>query len=141
MNGFIQPEDYDASIHAEILDRITRSDTAVVKICEHRAIAEMRGYLGGRYDCDAIFSAEGPDRLPLVVMMAVDITVYHLFCLHNPKAMSDIRRQRYERAVEWLEGVAAQRISIDGAPRLPEEEIHGKAKWKFGSNRKRTQHL
>lgn len=141
MSEFILPEDYDASIHAEILDRITRSDTAVVKICEHRAIAEMRGYLGGRYDCDAIFSAEGPDRLQLVVMMAVDITVYHLFCLHNPKAMSDIRRQRYERAVEWLEGVAAQRISIEGAPRLPDGEIHGKAKWKFGSNRKRTQHL
>lgn len=86
-------------------------------------------------------SARGDDRLQLVVMMAVDITVYHLFCIHNPKAMSDIRRQRYERAVEWLEGVAAQRISIDGAPRLPDEEIHGKAKWKFGSNRKRTQHL
>lgn len=141
MSDFITSEDYDASIHAEILDRITRSDTSVVKICEQRAIAEMRGYLGGRYDCDAIFSARGDDRLQLVVMMAVDITVYHLFCIHNPKAMSDIRRQRYERAVEWLEGVAAQRISIDGAPRLPEEEIHGKAKWKFGSNKKRTQHL
>lgn len=141
MSDFILPEDYDASIHAEILDRITRSDTSVVKICEQRAIAEMRGYLGGRYDCDVIFSARGDDRLQLVVMMAVDITVYHLFCIHNPKAMSDIRRQRYERAVEWLEGVAAQRISIDGAPRLPEEEIHGKAKWKFGSNKKRTQHL
>lgn len=141
MSDFILPEDYDASIHAEILDRITRSDTSVVKICEQRAIAEMRGYLGGRYDCDAIFSARGDDRLQLVVMMAVDITVYHLFCIHNPKAMSDIRRQRYERAVEWLEGVAAQRISIDGAPRLPEEEIHGKAKWKFSSNKKRTQHL
>lgn len=141
MSDFITPEDYDASIHAEILDRITRSDTSVVKICEQRAIAEMRGYLGGRYNCDAIFSARGDDRLQLVVMMAVDITVYHLFCIHNPKAMSDIRRQRYERAVEWLEGVSAQRISIDGAPRLPEEEIHGKAKWKFGSNKKRTQHL
>ena len=141
MNGFIQAKDYDASIHAEILDRITRSDDEVVKICEDRAIAEMRGYLGGRYDCDAIFSARGDDRLPLVVMMAVDITVYHLFSIHNPKAMSDIRRDRYERAVQWMEGVAAQRISIDGAPRLPEEEIHEKAKWKFGSNRKRTQHL
>lgn len=141
MNGFILPEDYDASIHAEILDRITRNDSAVVRICEDRAIAEMRGYLGGRYDCDAIFSAREGDRLPLVVMMAVDITVYHLFCLHNPKAMSDIRRERYERAVQWMEGVAAQRISIDGAPRLPDEQVHAKAKWRFGSNRKRVQHL
>ena len=104
-------------------------------------IAVIAATIGNHTKSDAIFSARGDDRLQLVVMMAVDITVYHLFCLHNPKAMSDIRRQRYERAVEWLEGIAAQRISIDGAPRLPEEEIHGKAKWKFGSNRKRTQHL
>ena len=141
MNNYIRIEDYDASIHAEILDRITRSDSAVIEVCEDRAVAEMRGYLGGRYDCDRIFSAEGDERHPLVLMMAIDIAVYHLCCIHNPRTVSDIRRERYERAVEWLKAVAAQQVSIDGAPRLPEEAIHKKAKWKFSSNRKRVQHL
>ena len=119
MSQFIHPEDYDASIHSEILARLTRDDESIVEICEDRAIAEMRGYLSARYDVDAIFSAEGKSRNQLVLMMAIDITVYHLFCIHNPQKLSQMRKDRYERAVEWLKQVAAFKITIDGAPRLP----------------------
>ena len=47
MSQFITPEDYDASIHREILDALLRhdsetSDEAIVEICEDRAIDEMR---------------------------------------------------------------------------------------------------
>lgn len=122
MSNFIYPEDYDASIHREMLGSLTRDDTAVVKICEGRAIAEMRGYLSALYDVDAIFSAQGDARNQLVLMMAIDITVYHLFCIHNPQKMSQIRKDRYEHAVEWLKQAAASQITIDGAPQLPEEE-------------------
>ena len=55
MAQFIIPEDYDASIHQEILDALIRSDRQIVEICEDRAIAEMRGYLAARYDCDRVF--------------------------------------------------------------------------------------
>lgn len=141
MSQFIQPEDYDASIHSEILGRLTRDDDAVVEICEDRAIAEMRGYLSARYDVDAIFSAEGTARNQLVLMMAIDIAVYHLFCIHNPQKMSQIRKDRYDRAVEWLKQVAAFKITIDGAPKLPEEELKQNSPWLMSSNPKRTNHL
>ena len=116
MSKFINPEDYDASIHREILGSLTRDDESIVEICEDRAIAEMRGYLSARYDVDAIFSAEGDARNQLVLMMAIDIAVYHIFSIHNPQKMSQIRKDRYERAVEWLKQVAAFKITIDGAP-------------------------
>ena len=45
MSKFIELSDYDASIHREILDALTREDDAVVEICEDRAVAEMRCYL------------------------------------------------------------------------------------------------
>lgn len=141
MSQFIQLEDYDASIHSEILGRLTRDDDAIVEICEDRAIAEMRGYLSARYDVDAIFSAEGAARNQLILMMAIDIAVYHLFCIHNPKNMSQIRKDRYERAVEWLKQVAAFKITIDGAPKLPEEELKQNSPWLMSSNPKRTNHL
>lgn len=141
MSKFITPQDYDASIHREILDALTRSDDAIIEICEDRAIAEMRSYLGSRYDTDAIFSAEGEARLQLVLMMALDITVYHLFCIHNPRNMSDIRKDRYDRAVEWLRQVAAQQVGIDGAPLLPEEERKQNSPWLMRSNPKRHNHL
>lgn len=146
MSQFIKTEDYDASIHREILDALLRhdsdvSDSAIVEICEDRAIEEMRCYLSKYYDCDAIFSATGSDRNPLILMMAVDIAVYHIFCQHNPYKMSEIRKERYNRAVEWLKAVAAANITIDGAPRLPEEELHANSPWQIESELLRPSHL
>lgn len=110
MAAFITPEDYDASIHQEILDSLIRSDKQIIEICEDRAITEMRGYLSARYDCNKVFSAEGEDRNQLVLMMAIDIAIYHIHSIHNPRNMSQIRVDRYERAIEWLK-VYAREIS------------------------------
>lgn len=140
MSQFIELEDYDASIHREILGALTREDDAVIEVCEDRAVAEMRCYLAKRYDCDAIFAARGGQRHQLVLMMAIDIAVYHIFCIHNPQKLSQVRKDRYERAVEWMKAVAAEEISIEGAPLLPEEERAAKAAFRIQSNRKRNNH-
>jgi phage gp36-like protein len=141
MSMFIDLTDYDASIHREILDALTRDDNAVIEICEDRAVAEMRGYLSRRYDCNAIFAATGDSRNQLILMMAIDIAVYHIFCIHNPQKLSQVRKDRYERAIEWLKQVAAEDISIDGAPLLPEEERINKASFLIRSNPKRVNHF
>lgn len=141
MSQFINIYDYDASVHPEILAAVTRYDESVVEICEDRAVAEMKSYLASRYDCDAIFSATGEDRHPLVLMMAIDIAVYHIFCVHNPQKLSQMRVDRYNRAVEWLKAVAASKVSIQDAPLLPEETLKQNAVSLMSSNTKRDQHL
>lgn len=141
MGNFINIEDYDASIHREILDALTRDDASLVEICEVRAIAEMRCYLSKRYDCDAIFSAVGDQRNQLVLMMALDIAIYHIFSIHNPQKLSQLRKDRYDRAVEWMRAVADEEVSIEGVPLLPEEERAAKAPLMFRSNPKRVNRL
>lgn len=141
MSNFINIEDYDASIHRDILDALTRDDASLVEICEDRAIAEMRCYLSKRYDCDAIFSAQGDERNQLVLMMALDIAIYHIFSIHNPQKLSQLRKDRYDRAVEWMRAVADEEVSIEGVPLLPEEERAAKAPLMFRSNPKRTNRL
>ncbi len=141
MSRFIQEFDYNATIHREILDTVTREDDAVVNICEDRAIDEMRSYLSGRYDCDAIFNAQGTERNSLILMMAIDIAVYHIFSIHNPQKMSQIRVDRYNRAVEWLKAVAAGKISISGAPLLPEDDLKRNSPTLIKGNPKRDQHF
>ena len=141
MSNFINLSDYDASIHRDILTALTRDDETLVEICEDRAISEMRGYMSARYDVDALFSAEGTARNQLVLMMAIDIAVYHLFSIHNPQKISQIRKDRYERAVEWLKQIAAFKISVDGAPSLPEETVKNNSPMRMSSNPKRTNHL
>ena len=136
MSQFINPIDYDATIHREILNSLLRADSeeqddAIVEICEDRAISEMRSYMNKTYDCDAIFSAEGDDRHPLILMFAIDISVYHIFCQHNPFKLSKIREERYKRAIEWLKGIMEGDITIDGAPRLPEAEQKNNSPWQI----------
>lgn len=141
MKDFIQKGDYDASIHAEILDAVTRSDDNIIEICESRAISEMRGFLSQRYDCDAIFSAQGDDRNQLILMMAIDIAVYHIFSAHNPMKMSKIRDDRYKRALEWLRRVRKGDETIDGVPEISEDEKALRSEYLIKSNPKRTNHF
>lgn len=140
MSKFIELTDYDASMHRDILEATTRKDDAIIEICEDRAVAEMRCYLSRRYDCDKIFTATGDKRNQLVLMMAIDIAIYHIISIHNPQSIKGIRKERYERAVEWLKAVAAKEISVDGLPPLPEETRAAKSNFLIKSNRKRTNH-
>lgn len=89
---------------------------------------------------DRIFSAAGDARLQLVLMMVIDIAVYHIFSIHNPQKLSQLRKDRYDRAVEWMKAVAAEDISIEGAPLLPEEQRAAHAAFRIHSNPKRTNH-
>ena len=91
----------------------------------------MRSYLNKKYDCDKIFSARGTGRHALVLMFALDITIFHIFCQHNPYKMSKIRQDRYDRAVEWLKGVMRGDVTIDGAPLLPADELEDKSRWQI----------
>lgn len=141
MAKFIRIEDYDASIHQEILDSLIRSDASIIEICEDRAIAEMRGYMSKRYDCDKIFSAEDENRSQIVLMMAIDIAIYHIFCIHNPRMMSEIRVSRYERAVEWLKGVRSGDITIDGLPIVEDTIRNSSSQYQIRSNRKRNNNI
>lgn len=136
MANFIDITDYDATIHKEILDSLLRKDSAsydpqIIEICEDRAVAEMRSYMNKAYDCDAIFSATGTDRHALILMFAIDITVYHIFCQHNPYKMSKIRQDRYDRAIEWLKGVMKGDLTIDGAPLIEEPNLSDNSPWQI----------
>ena len=138
MQNFISLEDYDASIHREILDSLLRQGTSdydpqIIEICEDRAISEMKSYLNKKYDCQAIFSQTGEERHPLILMFALDITIYHIFCQHNPYKMSKIREDRYERAIEWLKGVMKGDITVEGEPLLPSDELSDNSNWQIKS--------
>lgn len=152
MENFIALSDYDASIHKEILGALVRRETQpgvsnpaydpeVVEVCEDRAVAEMVGYLNKTYNVEAIFKARGSDRHALILMYAVDIALYHLFSLHNPYKISDIRKDRYDRAKEWLKMVANGDITIGGAPRLPKENARENARFIMDSDKPRPTQL
>lgn len=110
---FIDKEDYKVVIGDAAFKVISQADRDTVANAEFEAMEEISGYLRPVYDTGAIFSATGLSRNRLVVMYAADIALYHLSAALPQKMGAEIRKERYDRAIKWLEGVQAGRIVPD----------------------------
>lgn len=115
---FLVNEDFYTVIGDAALKVISQASDSNIDAAQLEAIEEISGYLRPVYDTDAIFSKTGEDRNWLIVMYAVDITLYHLSASQPQKMGAEVRKERYERAVKWLEGVQAGKI----VPNLPLKE-------------------
>lgn len=120
METFIQDEDYNVAIRSQILNLLVQEDPLAREDAEMAAQEEMESYLRVRYDVGLIFSLDQAiaDRKKIIVMYMCDIALYHLHSNITPDNIPEIRFLRYERAVKWLEKVAASNLSPD----LPEYE-------------------
>lgn len=112
---FINDQDYTVVIGENALSVVSKASATARAAAEAEAIEEIAAYLRPRYDTEAIFNAVGAQRSRLIVMYACDIALYHMAASMPQKMGADIRKERYERAVKWLEGVQAGKI----IPELP----------------------
>ncbi len=118
---FITEEDYKVVIGDNALKVISQTSEDNRTNAELEAQEEIAGYLRPKYDTGAIFSATGDGRNRLIVMYTADIALYHMVSAMPQKMGSEVRRERYERAVKWLEGVQAGKI-IPDLPLTTDEE-------------------
>lgn len=135
---FLTENDYIVA-SADALTIFQQSTPEKREKAEKMAIEEIAGYLRSRYDTGLIFSAVGDNRNDVIVMHACDITLYHLTSWLPGKMGREIRKERYERAIKWLEEVQAGKVT----PNLPtctgedgEEDINNPVKW--GSEKSNT---
>lgn len=109
---FIEKEDYLSVVSDKSLTAIMEAATNIEQTQEE-AIEEMSGYLRPAYDCDTIFSQTGTDRSRQLVMYACDISLYHAISAMPQRMGYEARKERYDRAIKWLEGVQAGKITPD----------------------------
>lgn len=110
---FIDIEDYKVVIGDTAFKVVSQADPVVVANAEMEAVEEISGYLRPVYDTEAIFSSTGSDRNRLLVMYAADIALYHMSASLPQKMGTEIRKERYDRAIRWLEGVQSGKITPD----------------------------
>ena len=118
---FLTEEDYKVVIGDTALKAVSQISEDNRLNAELEAQEEVSGYLRPKYDCTAIFAATGDERNHLIVMYTCDIALYHLVASMPQKMGIEIRKERYERAIKWLEGVQAGKIVPD-LPLLTDEE-------------------
>lgn len=136
---FITIEELKTHLRSESMASIIRNDETLAQAAIDGAIAEAKGYLS-RFDTNLIFQAITDDRHQLLVIFVKDIAVWHLVNLVNPNIDLRLRKERYDRAITWLEGVQAGMIVPDFPIALDEDGINSASIIKYGSNPKRNQH-
>lgn len=109
--AFITDSDYNVQIRSEISNAIDPTqEKSKLKKAEDMAVAQMKNYLGGRYDIEQIFidaPADGAEdhRDSFVVMCAIDMALYHLWSKEGGNNIPKTRSERYADCLEWLKAV------------------------------------
>ena len=141
MSAFINIEDYDASLHREILDSLTRGNDDIIEVCEDQAVAEMKGYLKSRYDVETIFRQKGGGQ----TSAHTHVREGHRRLPHLLRAQpdEDIRNTQVtlREGRQWLKMVSADEITIDGADLLPADTLKENSRWQIHSNPLRPTHF
>lgn len=110
---YMDVDDYAVVIGTKALDVVSQTDEAIRTAAQKEAVEEISGYLRPKYDCDRIFSAEGEARNGQILMYACDIALYHMTSSTPMKMGMEIRKERYDRAIQWLEDVQSGKILPD----------------------------
>lgn len=130
MARFLIDEDYETLVKEEIrrlLDGRAPDGTGTpVKLlkAEQMAVQQVRNWLSERYDMDTAFAASGDARDHYLVMIVIDLTLYHLYSQTGHKDVPEHRDKRYTDALDWLKNAGRGQITTDlpTTPQVPGEE-------------------
>lgn len=111
--SFITQEDFKVVSSEASLKAITGADPDNISNAIAEAQEEVAGYLRPKYDTDRIFATEGNGRNRQLVMYTADIALYNMIASLPNRMGYETRKERYERAIKWLEGVQAGKIVPD----------------------------
>jgi len=122
---FLTENDFDVQVRQEILSLLDGSDEkTAVGLATRMATDQITQYIGGKYDCKTIFAAEGDNRDHFIVMITIDILLYHLWAKRAPRKIPEYRATRYQDALDWLKSVGSGELQ-SALPQLPDDEYIG----------------
>lgn len=114
---FLTKEDVHTSIYPEIVQMISRYSESVLLAKLTIAESEIETYLCQRYLIRPELEKVGSARNPLLMSLAIDMSLYHLYA--NPETIPANRVKRYDQAIKMLEMLAKGEINLPGVPMAP----------------------
>lgn len=116
MNHFLTDDDYTAVIDRKAFEVAQQGDPNIRMRSEQMAVEEISSYVRTRYDAQKVFDARGEQRNRMIVMLCIDVALYHLLCALPGKMGMEIRKQRYERAIDYLRSLQAGKVALELPP-------------------------
>lgn len=121
---YIEEIDFTTLADQDDINMITGADASKRERALMMGMEEVRSYTRTRYRIDQEFAKTGDARNDYMMMIVLDLTLYHLFSMLSPRMGMETREKRYEAAISWLKGVR-DRKSDPGIPSLDDPEEGG----------------
>ena len=121
---------------------LTSINTAITEAKSRLTANHKKAWMDGRlrYDVDAIFSATGADRNPLILEITKVIALWWLIMRCNAGVHYEVVRDRYAAAVEYLRDLATGEANDGTLPLLPDDTSPsadgGNKPFRMGSRKK-----
>lgn len=136
---FVNREDLDSAISEYQLRGITVSEQNI-KQGIMAAIDEAKSYLWSKYDCAAIFSAQGDERHATLLEHCINLAVWYICRRGNTDLIFEQVSEYRKAAIDWLEKVAGikgtEKPLAPDLPVLTDPDGTVKTKLRAGSRRK-----
>lgn len=126
----VEITDFSTLIADELMLAITDETEQIQLDAIQMAEAEAKGYLRRRFDVDTVFAQTGDDRNKALLMTVIDMVVYHIYARVNPRAISEIRAERYENAKKTLSMLDSGKIDFE-LPLKPADEQTSSSIWGY----------
>lgn len=112
---FLTEDDFDVQVQEEILGLLGEGIT--IERAERMAIDQIKAHISGRYDTDFIFGTTRELRDHYVIMIVIDILLFHLWSKKAPRMVPEYRNQRYSDVLDWLKDVGTGKTPTSLPPR------------------------
>ena len=124
---FLEEKDLENSIYNYQVEQITEGNEQIVLEALATAEEEVRSYISlnnkrqkydGRliYDVDKILSATGTARNPMIKNTMISIAKWHIVDLCNAGVIYEQAKERYDRAITWLNKLSKGEITLSTLP-------------------------
>ena len=102
---YLNEIDFTTLADQEDIDIVTNADAAKRERALKMAMDEVRSYMRIRYRINHEFLKTGDDRNDYIMLIVIDLTMYHLFSMLAPRMGMETKKERYDAAIKWLKDV------------------------------------
>ncbi|MDR1023598.1 MAG: DUF1320 domain-containing protein [Prevotellaceae bacterium] len=135
---YISIDELKTALYAYQAQEIANDDSDILLMNIAAAEGEVRSYLAGRYDVNAIFAAQGAERNPLLLELTKNIAVWYIVRLSNVDLIYKHAKERYDAAVDWLNRVADGKLNPDLPPAAAADGVPDGSAISWGSSEPRN---
>jgi phage gp36-like protein len=133
--AYISKTDLEKHIEETLLNALDFSgDDSVITVACSQASSQLLAYLKGKYNIAAELEKSDDARDEMLVMIAKDLAIYHIWTFCDPSSIPSARRERYTAAVDFLKSAQSGSVTVN----IPVNEIFSPIEG--GSNTKRINH-